>query len=476
MIDRPALLPTSALLSTILCACLLPALGAAQQPLVVDDNYRLQSGDVILVSVLGEEKLGGALSVGPGGSIALPVVGSVPVVGNSLRETRELITRHYRDVMRHPFVSIALDENASRRRVYVGGSVEKPGSQLLPFGSTLPDAVVAAGFTADSDLSQVTVRRVDGEIIRADLTGLRTRQPLDTTIVLQWDDRVYVPASELRLTVAGQVVQPGVYPVPLGRRVRLLDLIAQLGGGLTEQAGPRARLIRSGEDQPIEIDLSRMLEQGDLAQNYELQPGDVVIVPRATAQEIVVTGAVDKGGVIDIRNQTPPTLLAVLAGVGRLPSSDFGRVSVYRDGEHIVANADAALKQGDMRHNPVLRPGDVVYVPETGKVALLGAFLRTGLLDYDPNRSFMDYLAAGGLGPSEAARLQEGVVIRTRPDGTYETVNFDLSHLAQGKIPEPIKLKPGDVIYVPTRGTKGDLWTQLRDVMFVAGAMRGLLP
>ena len=80
-------------------------------------------------------------SLRAGGSIALPIVGSVQVVGKTLNEARAQIAKTYRDVIREPYVSVALDETASKRRAYVGGAVEKPGSYLLPLGSTPAEAV-----------------------------------------------------------------------------------------------------------------------------------------------------------------------------------------------------------------------------------------------------------------------------------------------------------------------------------------------
>jgi polysaccharide export outer membrane protein len=531
---------------------LLPALAGTHKPLVVDDNYRLQAGDVIVLSVLGEENLAGPLTVGPGGSIALPIVGSIQVVGKSLSEARALIARHYEDLIRRPYVSVALDESASRRRAYVGGMVEKPGSHMLPFGATLTDAVVTAEFSEESDLSQVTLSRTSGELITADLTGLRTAQPLETSIALQWDDRIHVPARDTRLTVLGQVAKPGAYNVPLGRKLTVVEALGQLAGGITDRAGTTARLIRSGEAKAREIDLDRLLKQGDTTQNYEvlpgdvlvvpevgritiagevntpitlyptegltlleaiiraggftpnaglteaqirrgdqvtqvdlealwrrgdmsmnvaLQPGDIVLVPRGSLQEVLIMGAVAKVEALDMRDGDPLSLLKALTLTGRTDASDFSRVTIYREGEIIVANALAAMEKGDMRHNPPLRPGDVVYVPDLGKIALLGAFVHAGLVQYDPKLSFMEYIALGGLGAAGSARLNDGIVIRARPDGTYETTKFDLSELSRRHIPEPIKLMAGDVIFLPPQGAKKDLWSLIRDALFSAASL-----
>ncbi|MGE5532331.1 MAG: polysaccharide biosynthesis/export family protein, partial [Bacteroidota bacterium] len=173
MTSRSALsaLLLSLLLATPLC-CQQVAPAAPARNFTVDDNYRISSGDVLVVGVLGEKDLSGPLAVGAGGSIALPIVGSVQVIGKTLAEARDLIARTYRDVIREPYVSVALDETASKRRVYVGGTVAKPGSYMMPLGSTPAEAIVTAGLTDESDLEHVTVRRADGEILKLDLTGL----------------------------------------------------------------------------------------------------------------------------------------------------------------------------------------------------------------------------------------------------------------------------------------------------------------
>lgn len=534
------------------------SLAVHAQPLAVDDNYRLQSGDVIIVSVLGEERLGGTLPVGAGGSIPLPIVGSVPVVGKTLSETRDLVARLYSDVIRRPYVSVALDENASRRKVFVSGRVEKPGPQLLPFGSTVTDAVVAAGFTEEADLAAVTVRHASGELATVDLTGLRTAQPLPINLPLSWEDRIFVPTYDQRLTVLGEVTRPGSYTVPLGRTFRVVDALTQLAGGLTAGADrARAMLIRHGESKPEEIDLVALMQRGELRQNYalqggdvllvpqagritiagevagpasivpdhpitvlealirsggftplaglrqaelrrgtevckldlealwrrgdmtqniELKAGDVLIVPRAPQEEVLVLGAVLRPGTTDIRDQENRSLLKILGSSGKAPSADYSRVSIYRGDEHIVANATAALELGDMRHNPQLQPGDVIFVPDVGKIALLGAFSRAGLVDYDPKLTLLDYVTLGGLAGPQSAHLESGILIRTRPDGTHETVKLDISQLQRGIMPEPVKVKPGDVIYFQAKGEKAKgLWESLREILWTVGSLRGLL-
>jgi polysaccharide export outer membrane protein len=79
--------------------------------------------------------------------------------------------------------------------------------------------------------------------------------------------------------VVGQAVKPQSLPWRPGMTV--LDAVIQ-AGGLTEFAdGNRAVLVRreNGETVRYRLRLQDLLQEGDIAANAELLPGDTVIVP-----------------------------------------------------------------------------------------------------------------------------------------------------------------------------------------------------
>jgi len=84
-----------------------------------------------------------------------------------------------------------------------------------------------------------------------------------------------------QVKVVGQVRQPQALPYRKGLRV--LDIVLA-SGGLTEFASPnRARIVREANGKTIEqkVRLGDLLNKGELSQNYELKPGDVLIVPQS---------------------------------------------------------------------------------------------------------------------------------------------------------------------------------------------------
>lgn len=84
-----------------------------------------------------------------------------------------------------------------------------------------------------------------------------------------------------QVKVVGEVRTPQAMPFREGLRV--LDVVLA-SGGLTEYAAPnRARIVRqvNGKNMETKVKLGDLLNDGDLRQNLELKPGDVLIVPQS---------------------------------------------------------------------------------------------------------------------------------------------------------------------------------------------------
>lgn len=83
-----------------------------------------------------------------------------------------------------------------------------------------------------------------------------------------------------RVRVTGQVAAP--LSVPFKQGMTVLDLVLQAGGVTDFGAGDRATLQRlvDGHYQSFDLELDRILNNGDMATNYRLQPGDLISVPK----------------------------------------------------------------------------------------------------------------------------------------------------------------------------------------------------
>jgi len=84
-----------------------------------------------------------------------------------------------------------------------------------------------------------------------------------------------------QIRVVGQAVSPQSLSFQSG--MTLLDVMIEVGG-LTEFAsGNRAKVIRweNGEQQEMRVRLKDLISDGDISENIDMKPGDVLIIPES---------------------------------------------------------------------------------------------------------------------------------------------------------------------------------------------------
>lgn len=180
--------------------------------------------------------------------------------------------------------------------VLVLGEVAKPGSVALQGESRLLDAVSQAGGpTPRAELRRVTLARPGAATQTLDLAPLLAgKVTTDAVInpVLQPGDTIVIGETTEQIYVLGRVVRPDSYPIRPNDRV--LDAFARAGGAGSDGDLSRAVLLRRGGDgQPVsqKLDLKRLMENGSLAGNELLRPGDMLFIPdRQTRRSLDLPG------------------------------------------------------------------------------------------------------------------------------------------------------------------------------------------
>ena len=84
-----------------------------------------------------------------------------------------------------------------------------------------------------------------------------------------------------QVKVVGQVKAPQAVPYREGMRV--LDVLLMVGGVTDFASANRSRIVRqeAGKQKEIRVKLGALLERGDMRQNFEMRPGDVLVVPQS---------------------------------------------------------------------------------------------------------------------------------------------------------------------------------------------------
>lgn len=243
-------------IATVFCAALLAAAPVSAQQR--DSGYLLGPEDQIAVNVFGQPELSVKTRIKPGGTITLPVIGTVTAEGETAQGLAEQIGAKLRSggVVREPIVSVEIEEFVSRA-VTALGALGQPGIYPLDRPQTISTLLARAGGVRPDGGERVTLRRA-GAVSDIDVATL-TRDPLQD-IALQPGDVVYVAPQEL-FYVYGQVNTPGGYPmVP---QMTLRQALARSGGPTLAGTERRVTLHREGQP-PADANLDDPVRKGDV--------------------------------------------------------------------------------------------------------------------------------------------------------------------------------------------------------------------
>jgi polysaccharide export outer membrane protein len=102
------------------------------------------------------------------------------------------------------------------------------------------------------------------------------KNPVATVIVTG-----FIGQTENQIRVIGEATQPQAIPYQEGMSV--LDVMIAVGGLTEFAAGNRATIVRNvqGKRQELRVRLKDLLSNGDIDANRDMQPGDILVIPRS---------------------------------------------------------------------------------------------------------------------------------------------------------------------------------------------------
>jgi len=124
--------------------------------------YRLNPGDVVMVSVWQEDSLKQEATVLPDGSITFPLAGRIDVAGLDVASVEKQVASKLEKFLPDPNVSVVVKSNAGNL-VYVQGKVIKPGPvQMSGTTAVLQALSMSGGLDKFADESEIMVVRGTG--------------------------------------------------------------------------------------------------------------------------------------------------------------------------------------------------------------------------------------------------------------------------------------------------------------------------
>ena len=137
-----------------------------------------------------------------------------------------------------------------------------------------PDGQISTPLVEDMQAAgkTPTILARDVEIILSEYV----RAPTVTVIVQQ-----FTGEYDRQIRVVGQATQPQALNYRAG--MTLLDAMIEVGGLSEFASGNKAKIVRrvNGEDAEIRVKLEDLMNHGDMQQNVELLPGDVLVIPES---------------------------------------------------------------------------------------------------------------------------------------------------------------------------------------------------
>jgi protein involved in polysaccharide export with SLBB domain len=145
----------------------------------------LQAGDVLKVTVYGEESLTGSYTINPSGEIVMPLVGTIRAIGLTRQALAGEITRRYvgGKFLQDAKVTV---EIASYVPIYVVGETLRPGAYPYTAGLNLLTAItLAGGVTYRASRTSVLIEHA-GETVWQ-------QYPLSSSVLIAPGDLIRIP-------------------------------------------------------------------------------------------------------------------------------------------------------------------------------------------------------------------------------------------------------------------------------------------
>ena len=324
-------------------------------------------------------------------------------------------------------------------RVKLDGAVRDAGVYLVSPGTTLDEVVDAAGgLDTDADVSSfgITSTVIDNNTGQSTTTRQQLTVPPAqyASVVLHPRDvvefhHVFTDMAKGSVSISGEVRYAGTYSILRGEHLSQLLVRA---GGLTDVAYPYGTVFLRPSVAAIE------------RAGYERVADEV--------QRQMMVGAARAGGGAQTAPPSPEAIAATQVFVTQLRNQKaVGRISVIADPSVLAAHPD---------HDPILEPGDSIYIPQRpSTVTVLGDVMQPGSYTFDSGDDAEDYIdQAGGYGDN----AQQDLTYVVFPDGTAQRLEHSWLRFGGQGIP------PGSVIYVPRQLFPTDwlaLTTSLGDIV-----------
>ena len=441
----------------------------------VTPSYVLGPGDKIIVNFYGGEQREVEAFINREGKLLLPFIGPINFLGLTYEQASNLLTKRVKQELIGVDVDMSIGEIRSIG-VYILGEAYKPGRYVLSGLSSVSNAMfVSGGVNEQGSLRNIQIKRNNKLISKYDFYDFLLKGSLESDVILQDGDVIFIPFIENSVTLGGAFKRPHRYEIVEGETIN--DAIYLAGGFNSEVHGSLNIELSSIDEESAKRylsylekpeDLDRLAKNGDVVNvssvsgisprtielsgevknpgEYSIQPGDRIldIINRAggytsesyfqgavylrnevaESQKIAFQRAADEleNTIVDVITKDTITITSefTLAPVANLIS----RLRSAEPPGRMVVNLDQLALKSDPVINFLVQNGDKLYIPKRpSSVSIVGEVLNSTTVGFDPDLTVEQYIdLAGGL--KDTADNDRIFIIL--PDGKSELVKKSL--------------------------------------------------
>lgn len=425
-------------------------------------NYVIGADDELLIEIYGNSEASYSLTVTPEGTINIPYIGVVPVIGSTLEQATNRIKNKLSTIYSginsgNTKLNISLG-NIRSIKVILTGEVVKPGTYTLPSVATVFNALYTSGGpTGNGTFRNVKVIRNGKEEAVIDVYDFLLNGSLKNNIVLQDQDIIHVSPYLSRVEVRGQVKHPALFEMKEGES---FDQLLTYAGGFNEEAY-RAR-VTVFKNTPTE----RKVEDLPASQFglYLPQSGDKYMIGKILdrfTNRVRISGSVFRPGVYELSQGLTLSMLIKKAD-GLKEDAFMNRAYISRLKDDLqreqVAFSVAAILAGTQEDIPLKREDEIfissIFDLRTAyKIQIDGEVRKTGTYDYAEGMTLKELIIqAGGFTESGSSKRIE--VARRVDNSNALSESARTSEIYQVNIQRDLSdaenfiLKPFDIVNV----------------------------
>lgn len=457
----------------------------------VPSDYIIGPGDLLSISLYGNENIETEQYVSRKGEVFIPKLGPVLLVGYTFDEASNILNKKVNQALIGTEISVTLKELRSIN-VYLLGEAYKPGQYTVSGLSSVTNALfVSGGVNQYGSLRNIQVKRNNKIIGTYDFYDFILKGNAKSDIRLLDGDVIFIPFIEKRVRMGGAFKRPATYEFKSGETVA--DAI-KLAGGFTYLVPPKPSIEVSYIEKK---DFTRKLETLEDVSMYSrpLTNEDSINVSSISgiSSEIIkISGEVKRPG--DYFIQKGETILDVIKRAGGYSDQSYPEGAVYLRTEvarmqklafersadelentiieiitkgtienfneftlapistlirklrsteplgRMVVNVDYLDLKTNVGNNFLAQGGDSLYIPKRpNSISIVGEVLNSSTITFQPTFNVEDYINyAGGLN-SSADKTRIFVIY---PDGRSELTKRTLFKSSNVLI-------PGSTIVIP---------------------------